>query len=196
MQLGEDGGQEAMFDPAELLATSVPFVDPFSFDERLFFPAYWEPAHRVSNPNVKTADEKTVSHSAPHAYQGLNQGPSLPLTQTQTHSTSMRMDLEKDASLATETRTPAGSQDPRNWQGLTPTFQTNTETHSSLQGGARSVGGGRSIETLPAARDKETSDSSGEGDKGDEGDEIETGKSVTFTPIDAKNRPGLRVGRT
>jgi len=32
------------FDPSELMGSDVPFADPFSFDERLFLPAYWEPA--------------------------------------------------------------------------------------------------------------------------------------------------------
>jgi len=34
------------FDPSELLGSDVPFVDPFSFDERHFLPAFWEPALR------------------------------------------------------------------------------------------------------------------------------------------------------
>jgi len=49
------------FDPSELMGSDVPFADPFSFDERLFLPAYWEPALRQAETQARP-DHRDRTH--------------------------------------------------------------------------------------------------------------------------------------
>jgi len=48
------------FDPSELLGSDVPFDDPFSFDERHFLPAFWEPALRQALTQTQPVCPQTI----------------------------------------------------------------------------------------------------------------------------------------
>ena len=50
------------FDPSELMESEVPFVDPFSFDERRFLPANWEPEHCEVETSNTTESQKQPEH--------------------------------------------------------------------------------------------------------------------------------------